>query len=65
MTVDEKRREQAKAHNQRLLEEISMGYSGAPVAMQDYFFPPRPIIKKDKNALEFLHKKPVVQVVED
>jgi len=46
-----------KAHNKRLLEELRNGYSGCPVSHEHYLYPPRPIIKKDKDALEFVHKK--------
>lgn len=54
--MDDKKSRQQE-HNKRLLEELANGYEGNPVAMEYYFFPPRPIIKKDKNALEFIHKK--------
>jgi len=46
-----------KAHNKRLLEELNEGYSGCPLPITEYFYPPRPIIKKDKDALEFVHRK--------
>jgi len=46
-----------KAHNDRLLEELRNGYCGCPVPVEEYFYPPRPIIKKDKDALEFVHRK--------
>lgn len=57
MSYDKERLKQAKAHNERLLREVKEGYNCAPVAMFHYFFPPRPIIKKDPKALEFIHKK--------
>lgn len=46
-----------RRHNKRLLEELRNGYCGCPVPMMDYLYPPRPIIKKDKDALEFIHRK--------
>lgn len=53
----DKKQEQLKAHNKRLLEELREGYCGCPLPITEYFYPPRPIIKKDKDALEFVHRK--------
>lgn len=65
MTYDERRREASKRHNDRLKEELANGYNGQPIPIVNYFFPPRPIIKKDENALQFVHRaKPGLRLVE-
>lgn len=46
--ADELRRER----NRSLMSELDAGYNGHPVDMRHYFFPPRPLIKKDPKALE-------------
>jgi len=61
---DVERQNRIKAHNDRLLKEISEGYNCTPVSMWHYMYPPRPIIKKDKDALVFIHKKPILELVE-
>jgi hypothetical protein len=53
----DQKEERLRRHNKRLIEELQNGYSGCPLPMSDYFYPPRPIIKKDKDALEFVHRK--------
>jgi len=64
MSNDERRSEQIKAHNKRLLEAVSQGYNCVPIPLTNYFYPPRPIIKKDENALQFIHKRPKLSLVE-
>lgn len=61
---DKRRQEQRIAHNERLQEEVRNGYNCTPVSMQHYMYPPRPIIKKDKDALEFIHKKKELRLID-
>lgn len=49
--------ERIKAHNKRLLDAIREGYNCVPIPLVNYFYPPRPIIKKDADALDFLLEK--------
>jgi hypothetical protein len=62
---DEKSR---KHHNDELLARFYRGESLAVVSPQSTWFPPRPIIKKDENALEVIfdiNKKPKLNLVNE
>ena len=54
MNKDEMRR---KRENERVLSRLFSGDSLEVVDVRAIFFPPRPIIKKDKNALEFFKRE--------
>lgn len=49
---------QRKAHNDRVIDMWKKGESLAAIKPQDTWFPPRPIIKKCKKALEILVTEP-------
>jgi hypothetical protein len=57
-TLKEKEKLKRQLRNRELAEAVKRGESIAPlVSSQSLFFPPRPIIKKDDNALSFLFDK--------
>lgn len=43
--------------NEEIIKKMKNGEDLATCNLQDTWFPPRPIIKKDKTALGFLPKK--------
>lgn len=49
---------QRKKHNDRLIEMWKNGEPMAAITAQDTWFPPRPIIKKCKEALRILVTEP-------
>ena len=55
MTKEEKQRKEQNAYVLFLLKN---GMSATTVSPEDTWWPPREIIKKDKEALQFIHKAP-------
>jgi len=67
MTEQEKRqKERVDANNAYVMMLWRSGASLATLPPSATFFPPRPTIKKDKNALEFFHPKsgPKLKIVD-
>ena len=44
-------------HNEDILERMKSGESLQRYSAQDSWYPPRPVIKKDRNAISMIYKK--------
>ena len=55
--MTDKEKEIRRYHNLVVLSDFMQGKSLSVISVEQTNFPPRPTIEKDKNALEFVHRK--------